>query len=252
MKSLSIGAAWQESSLFLKRESGLLVPVALLFIGVPLALLLGSIPPELRHVPEEAAIGPASVSPLMLILFMVCPLIMAGGTLALYALALKPGISLREALLLGFRRMPVALGAALLIGLAVLVPLVLVKAASAQIGNFITMILLLLLSARLLALNAVVIDRPVGVIAAIRDSWNLSRGWLLRLLSFIIVISIPIMLTQLVGQILFGLAGMAVGGKEGGRQLGDVGAAAALALGQMVMIVMTSRIYRQLAADGAA
>ncbi len=248
MKSLSIGAAWQESSLFLKREAGLLVPVALLFMGIPLAALLGSIPPELRVAAEQADIEHVTLPTQTLLLFLLCPLVMAGGTLTTYALALRPGISLREALALGFRRMPVALGAALLAAMGVLVPVLLAKAASAPLGNIVMMVALFLLSARLLLLNAVVADRPVGAIAALRESWALSRGHLLRLLAFMMVISIPIMIAQLVGQLLFGLVGIAIGGEEGARQLGDVGGAAVLALGQMVMIVMTSRIYRQLSA----
>jgi len=248
MTSLSIGAAWQESSAFLKREAGLLVPVTLLFIGVPLALLLAAIPPELRQMTDPASLQQIQLPAWTLLVFVLCPLVMAGGVLATYALALKPGISLGEALALGFRRIPVALGAALLVGLAVFAPLMLVRAAAPQAGSLVMTIVLFLLSARLLPLNAMVVDRPVGVIAAIRDSWLLSRGWLLRLLLFIILISIPVMIAQVVGQLLFGLAGVAIGGQEGGRQLGDVGAAAAVALGQMVMIVMTARIYRQLSA----
>lgn len=248
MKSLSIGTAWQESSAFLKREAGLLIPVSLLFIGVPLALLLGSIPPELRNVTDRAALQQITLPVWLPILFFLCPLFMVGGSLAIYALALKPGISLREALAFGFRRIPVALGAALLIAVVVFAPIILVSAASPQLGSLVMMVAVFLLSARLLPLNAVVVDRPVGVISAIRDSWALSRGWLLRLLLFIILISIPIMLAQLAGQVLFGLVGIAIGGQEGGRQLGDVGTAAAVALGQMVVIVMTSRIYRQLSA----
>ena len=247
MKSLSIGTAWQESSMLLRREAGLIVPVVLLFIAVPLALLFGSIPPELRTAAEQADIEHVTLPGYTLMLFLLCPLFMVEGTLATYALALKPGISLREALLLGFRRIPVALGAALLVGLA-LVPVMLLRVAIPAVGDIVIMVLLFLLSARLLPLNAVVVDRPVGVIASLRQSWVLSRGWLLKLLFFIIVISMPIMIAQLAGQLLFGLVGVAIGGQEGGRQLGDVGGAAALALGQMVVIVMTSRIYRQLSA----
>lgn len=249
MKSLSIGAAWLESSVFLKREMGLLLPVVLLFIGVPFALLLGAIPQEFRTMAEGGAIPQnVTVPGLSLIAFLLCPLVMIGGTLATYALALQPGISLREALGLGFRRIPVALGAAVLVGLVLIVPSMAARMASPQGGSLVMMIFLFWLSARLLPLNALVVDRPVGVIAALRESWALSRGMLLRLLAFLIVISIPLMIVQTVGQIVFGLVGVAIGGQEGGRQLGDVGSALALALGQMVMIVMTANIYRQMVA----
>jgi len=50
-----------------------------------------------------------------------------------------------------------------------------------------------------------------------------------------------------VGQIVLGFLGFALGGADLGRAMGEVGAAVVLALGQMVMIVMTARLYRQLA-----
>ena len=50
MKSLSLGKATQDATFFLKRESGLVIPIALLFIGIPVALLLQAIPPALRHI----------------------------------------------------------------------------------------------------------------------------------------------------------------------------------------------------------
>ena len=54
------------------------------------------------------------------------------------------------------------------------------------------------------------------------------------------------LLLYLVGLAAVGLVGYAFGGKEAMQQAGDVGAALALAMGQMVMAVMTAFIYRQL------
>ncbi|MGE4431701.1 MAG: hypothetical protein AB7E05_13265 [Sphingobium sp.] len=247
MKSLSIGMASQECGQFLKREAGLLVPVALLFTGIPVALLLQAIPPSLRQMAatEQAAANVTLPGSAMVLLFF-CPLLVLVGTLTTYALALRPGISLGEALRLGFRRMPVALGAALLMGAALAVPMLVLGAVSEAIASGVLLVGALLLSARLLPVNAVVVNGEMGVLAALRESWTLSSGHLLRLLGFVVLMSIPIMIAQTVGQALFGVIGFALGGKEVARQAGDVGAAMALSLGQMVMIVMTAFLYRQL------
>lgn len=249
MKSLSIGMASQESGRFLKREAGLLVPVALLFTGIPVALLLQAIPPSLRQMAVAGkAADPVSLPGTAMILLFFCPLLILVGTLTTYALALRPGISLGEALRLGLRRMPVALGAALLMGAALLVPMLVLGALSEAIASVALLACALLLSARLLPINAVVANGETGVIASLRESWMLSRGHLLRLLGFVVLMSIPIMVAQTVGQALFGVVGFALGGKEAAQQAGDVGAAMALSLGQMVMIVMTAFLYRQLRA----
>ena len=249
MKSLSIGKATQDATLFLKREGGLVVPIALLFTGIPIALLLQAIPPSLRQiVPGESVPDHPDLPVAALFLLFFCPLLVLAGTLATYALALHPGISVGEALRLGFRRMPVALGAALLMGVGVAVPLLFLGALSPQIASSALLVCALFLSARLLPLNAVVAEQPVGAIAALRESWRLSRGHMARLLAFVVLISIPVMIAQMVGQAVFGLIGFGIGGKAVMQQAGDVGAALALSIGQMVMIVMTAFIYRQLSA----
>jgi len=169
-----------------------------------------------------------------------------GGTLCCYALAVKPGISLKEALTLGFRRLPVALGAALIVGVAIGLPMVVLNMASPSAGAVFMLVAALLLSARLLVLNPVIVDGEGGPFQSLRQSWALTRGNGGRLLLFIVVITIPIMLAQVVAEILFGLIGVSLGGAVLGRQMGDLGAATALAVGQAYMIVIASRIYRQL------
>jgi len=246
-KAVSIGVAWAEARDFLRREAGLLFPVALLFIAIPVALIFEAIPAELRQAPVPG-VARTPIPGTSLILILVCSLIMVGGTLTCYALSVKPGISLGEALAHGFRRLPVALGSALIVAVALGVPMVFLTAASPQLGTLLTLIAAFLLSAKLLLINVVIVDQPCGPIEALRVSWAMSRGILGRLLLFVIGISIPVMLAQTVAEVLLGLGGLALGGPEVGRQMGIIGAAAALSVGQLVMIVMTSRIYRQITA----
>lgn len=246
-KPVSIGAAWTEARDFIRREAGLVFPVALLFIAIPIALIFEAIPTELRQAPVPG-VGHPQIPGTSLLLIAACSVVMVGGTLACYALAVKPGISLGEALAHGFRRLPVAIGSALVVGVALGLPMVLLSAASPQLGALVMLVAALLLSAKLLLINVVIVDRPCGPVDALRASWALSRGNLGRLLMFVIGISIPVMLAQTVAEVLLGLAGLALGGPEVGRQMGLIGAAGALGVGQLVMIVMTSRIYRQITA----
>lgn len=244
MKSLSISAAWQESSQFLRQELSLLLPVALLFIGVPMAALFLAIPPSLRQITPGQGVPEVDISFAAIVVVLLAPLVMIGGMLMLYALALKPGVSVREAMQHSVRRVPVALGATLLLGLVLMVPMTLAVAGPA--GSLIFLFAVLLLSARLMALNAVVTDQPVGPIGAIKESWLLARGHTLRLVAFIVLMTFPVMVAQIVAQALFGLIGFAVDGQDGARQFGDFGAAMVTAIGQLVMVVMTSRLYRQM------
>ena len=246
MKSLSISAAWQDTQVFLRREAALLVPVSLLFIAIPLALMMMVIPPELRAPSLDPNLPKPEVPGWTILVVIVCSLVAMGGILSLYAMALKSAISVREALIMGLRRLGVALGASIIIGLVAVVPALLLVAVSQSLAVAVMFVVAVLLSIRLLMLNCVVIDQPVGVIDTLKRSWAITQGQMLRLLGFLIIITIPIMLGRLVCEMLLGLVGFMIGGKGLAMQTGAVGAAAALALGQLLMIVMTSRLYRQL------
>ena len=246
MKPVSLGAAWLETVAFIKREAGLLVPAILLFIAVPLIAILLAVPPQMREMP--AGSEPAAVEIGDGVIFLVTGgmLVMFGGLLVCFALALKPGISMGEALKLGFRRLPVALGAALIMALAVMVPAVVMASVSKVAADFAVVIAAMLISARMIFVNALIVDRPVGVIESVRQSWNLSRGQFGRLLLCLVAIAIPTLLSQAVAGMLLGLPVIAFAGAEAGARATDAAGAIVMALGQMVLAVMTSRLYRQL------
>ena len=178
MKRLSLGAIWLETTPFIKREAGLLLPVALLFLAIPVALIFYAIPPELRHMQLDPTAPRPAIPAGAFFAILLCLLAVMSGTLSLYALALKPGIS--------------------------------------------------------------------GVIEALRVGWELTKGQFLRLILFLVVVTLAIMLVQFLGEIMLGLVGFAIGGKDMALQMGNLGAAIALGLGQVYLIVMIARIYRQL------
>jgi len=245
MKKLSIGAAWLEAQPFVRRELPLLLPVALLFIAIPLALMFISIPPEFRQMQLDPNAPRPELSGGVMVLVMACTLIVIAGSLSLYALALKPAISLKEALMVGFQRLPVALGATLIAGFAFALPVLVVTIVSPHLAGFVMLVAAVIFSVRLAMLNAIVVDGPVGALEALKRSWACSKGNFLRILGFMGMITVAIMLAQFVAQMLFGVIGFAAAGADGGRQAADFGGAIALALGQLLMIVMVARLYRQ-------
>ena len=246
MKQVSIGAAWTEANLFIRREAGLLFPVILLFVAIPMALIFQAIPEELRNMKPGGEVPTPQLPGSSLVLMIVCAVVMIGGTLSCYTLALKPGISLREALIHGFRRIPVSLAAGLLIAFVLAVPMTLLGFIAPGAGEVFVLVAALFISARLVPLNAIIVDRHKGAFTALRLSWDLTKGNTGRLLLFIIAVTIPIILARIVAELLLGLVGLSLGGPELGRQAGDLGAATAMAVGQVYMIVMSSRLYRQL------
>ncbi|MDQ4419601.1 hypothetical protein OOT33_03990 [Sphingobium sp. DEHP117] len=250
MKPVSLSAAWEETLAFMKREGALVFPVALLFIAIPLALILQVLPDQMRNMtpgtpPPAAAVLPNGVK----MTIAAAALVILGGALSCYALAAKPGISLREALALGFRRVPHAFAAAFLVGLGLAIPLVALSAVSPAVGQLYMLAASLFFSVRFLFLNVAIVDQLDGPIAAVRRSWAMTRGNFWRLLLLIVAVAVPIMLVQVVAGMLLGLIGFALGGPELGKQLGDLATAVVLALGQLFMIVLTVRLYRQLSAS---
>lgn len=249
MKRVSLSAAWQEGLGFIRQEAGLLLPVALLFIAIPIALILQMIPPELREMAQGGPRPNITLSPVAGLVIAGAAIVILGGTLSSYALVARPGVSLREALVLGFRRILPALGGALLLGLVLVLPMALLSRVSPHVANLYTTAATLFFTVKFLFLNVAIVDRREGPVAAMRRSWAMTRGNVGRLLLLIIGLTIPIMLAQTVAEILLGLIGFALGGAELGKQMSDLAAAVVLALGQMLMIVLTTKVYRQLSED---
>lgn len=266
MTTLSIGKAWEEAVAFVSRESALLFPVALLFVALPGLILQEMTPPELAQWTMAQAKGsfPAVPPSYWLALFLTIVIIWF-GSLTLFALALRPGISVGEAMRLGLARLPVLLGTALLVAaafLALVLAVALVagalmiasKAAAATIGTLLVAIIMgcvLYASVRLLLLNPVVIDGRDGVVASLRRSWAVTRGHFWRLLGFIAIVMLLSMIASMAAQAVFGLIGGLVGGATTARLTGGIAAAAVSTVVQVYMLVMIARLYRQ-ADSGAA
>ncbi len=259
MATMSIGKAWQEAVAFVAREAALLFPVALLFVALPGLILQEMAPPELAGwtpVPGQPVPDvPASFAMAMLL----AVLIIWFGSLALFALALRPGISVAEALRLSVSRLPVLVGTALLVvgamlGIALVgvVAAGLLSALSKSVGAALLALVVgglvgaaLFASIRLLLLNPVVIDGHAGVMDSLRQAWALSQGHFWRLLGFIIILTLLSMIASTAAQLIAGLIGNLIGGPEGARLAGSLAAAAVSTLIQVYMLVMLARLYVQ-------
>lgn len=258
MTTMSIGKAWEEAVAFVARERNLLLPVALLFIALPGLVIQELTPPELANwTMAKSALPTVPMSFWLAMLLGV--IIIWFGSLTLFALALRPGISVKESLRLSLERLPVLLGTALVVvGLlmaAVIVAMILVVLLSLvakPVGAALAMLLAigvaactLFASVRLLLLNPVVIDGSEGVMASLRHGWSLTRGHFWRLFGFIIVLTLLSAIVGGAAQAIFGVLGGLIAGPSGARLTGGVAAAAVSTVVQIYMLVMLARLYRQ-------
>lgn len=262
MGRLSIGKAWEETLPFVAREAALLFPVALLFVALPGVILSEMTPPELRVWFDKPDMNVIPTMPPAFGLAMILTvLLMWFGSLALFALALRPGISVGEALRLSVSRLPVLIATALVVFgaiAAVVVVAVLVGVvfsfASVQIGAMVGVLLggfaaglVFFASIRLVLLNPVVIDDHLGVMDSLRKAWALTQGHFWRLLGFLIIVMLLSTIAGTAAQVVVGLLGSLVGGADGARLAGGIAGAAVSGIVQVYMLVMLSRLYRQAA-----
>ncbi|MFY9351947.1 MAG: glycerophosphoryl diester phosphodiesterase membrane domain-containing protein [Sphingobium sp.] len=262
MATMSIGKAWEETVAFVAREAALLFPVVLLFVALPGLVLQEMTPPELQAWFAKPNMDAIPAMPPGFGLAMLLTVILVWfGSLALFALALRPGISVGEALRLSLARLPVLLGTAALVVVAFVIGMIaialvggLVASLSKAAGALIGLIAgtaaiggMIYASIRLVLLNPVVIDGRGGVRESLRRAWALTQGHFWRLLGFIIIIMLLSAVAASAAQLVFGLLGSLVGGAEDARLAGGIAGAIVSSIVQVYMLVMLARLYRQAA-----
>ncbi len=260
MAGLSISAAWNETAAFVRREARLLLPIAFLFIALPGAVLQMAIP-----TPVEGEMPAGGAWLLLLPLTFGLSLI---GTLAILWLSLRPGSSVGEALQVGLRRFLPVFGALLLIGLGALLialPLLLTVASAgatppstgmAAVALLLFLLMLgayLLLWIRLILVSAVGTVEPLGPIAMIARSWQLTRGHFWKLLGFMLLMILAFLVVILAFSTVFGIAIILIAGPaepgSPGYYLLMILSAFLQAIISMIFATLTARIYAQLSGD---
>ncbi|MFN3945477.1 MAG: hypothetical protein ACK4K7_11170 [Allosphingosinicella sp.] len=261
MSRISVSDAWSESAAFLRREARLVLPVAFLLVALPQALVQSL---SGGAVPGQPQAEPSVVGGLLMLPMMSVTLI---GTIALCALALRPGLSVGEAIRVGGRRFLPLLGALLLaaLGLALLfLPIFVVigfSAARGATGAGAVVAVLLLIAAgvtigvRLLLTTPVAAVEPGGPIAILKRSWSLTGPVFWKLLGLLLLVLLAMLVVMMAVGAVFGLLVILVAGPpQPGGGFGSflilLVTAVIQALVTAFMMTLFSRVYAQLVGGG--
>jgi hypothetical protein len=262
MTTVSIGKAWEDSIAFVAREWHLLFPVAFLFVALPVAILQQMVPPEMAQWALNQQGTPPPLPGSFVAVMLLTGLITCFGSLALYALALRPGISVGEALQLGVRRfgalvlvflllMGALMAFGIVFGLVFALFAMLSKLAASVLAGLLFMagmIFGVLAGVRLMLLNPVLVDGDLGPFDSLRRSWELSRGHFWRLFGFLIVTALLSFIISETAQVVFGSIAGIIGGATAATVVGGLLGIVASTVIQVYFLVMIARIYRQLEA----
>jgi hypothetical protein len=263
MRRLSISRAWDETRTILARDGQLYVSVALALVAFP-ALISGLINPK----------GTVDTSPAQLwvsVLTLVASLIVLAGQLALIRLALRPSITVGAAIAHGMRRLPIYFLAALVVVASLFLVAVPFAAALAALGVpvqaeripatppvVIALLLYLAIAVfvgvRMSVSAATASAEPIGPIAVLKRSWQLSAGHFWQLFGFLVMFFIGAMAVLIgIGSAVAVLVGLFIGPIEPMSVSALILALVHAVLNAVltaVLAVMMARIYVQLAERG--
>lgn len=253
MKTLSISKAWDESAAFVKREGTLLFPVAFALIALPGILFQAMVPAPTPGESPEPGLWPLFFLPMLFATLL--------GTLSLTVMALRPGTIVKDAIAAAARRVLPVFGAILVFGLGV--ALIAVPAAlaltnlaaggsrgTAAFALGITIPIIIYLGTRFLLINPVGTIEPVGPIAMLKRSWQLTAGHFWKLFGFMMVLAIVVAIIGIAVSAIGGLLVLMIAGKP---DPGSLSALLVLIIGGLLNAVVsvyataaTARIYAQL------
>jgi len=262
---LDMSQAWNEAVAMIKANRDMVLIVAGVFFLLPnLAMsLLMPLPPES---PAMAGGGQANFEPVAAAMvawfsevwwvFLLVGLAQALGTFALLTLLTdrsRPTVG--EALGFGAKALPTYLGAQILTGLgfAVVFALVIVLAQAvpvigvlagllAVVGALYAMIKLSLIS------PVIGIEKEMNPLAAMKQSWRLTKGNSLRILAFFVLLGVAVIVISAVAGLV--LSAFTLLGDEVGLIVGALGNGVVTMAVVVVMVAALAGVYRQLAGTG--
>ena len=255
--NLALGAIWDETIAFLRAEWSLLLPVALLGFGLPTVILLLAVPIDAAEAGTIPKLGP------WMGWFVPCGILSMLGSLAVSALALRPGVSVRESIEVAIRRLPSALGLLLLyagLQFAMALPVGVAAALEMRAGGALGPISMVLnlaciaitiwLFVRLMPIWAVLSDHAQSPWNAVRHAFALTRGCYPKLLLLRVVMVFASLLIMLVLLIPIGaitqLLGRMLGSTSVTIVLSFVATGAMVAVVGGIWTVFVARLYRRL------
>lgn len=255
---LSLGTLWEETAAFVRAEAALLLPVAFALFGVPIVVLQ-------LLAPQPFVVGGRLVEGQWMWALIPFALFMMAGSVAISALALKPGISVGEALGTALRALPagVALGLFGLAGMFALAFLMSIAAGieMALIGRsgpvltlamLIAFVAMIFVAVRAMPVWALIADGTRAPRVALRIAFAITRRAYLKLLLLRIVawisqvVALCVVLVPLA--VIVDIAGRLTGQPQVGETLTLVVGGAAMATVVMVWTVFVARLYRRLMA----
>lgn len=255
---LSIGTVWEDAAAFCRREAGLLLPVAAIGFGLPFVVLLLAVPAD------QAETGKIVAGWWMLWL-LPCGLLSMTGSLAISALALRPGASVGECLRVAVARLPAGIGLFALhvaFQTAIALPTWLLAVIEVRgrgaagpltlLAEIAAMAATIWVFVRVMPVWALLSARPLGPVATVRAVFALTRGRYRPLLLVRVVGAMAGVVAMLVTLVplgaVFAMIGMATGGAQAAEALSYVACAAVFAALAAVWTVTVARLYARLAA----
>ena len=258
MIKLSISKAWDETRQVLARDGSLLTTIALALFVLPGVISDVVTPP-----------APAGQLPIMgywTVLTAVALFIALAGQLAVIRLAIGSRLTVGEAIRHGARRAPAYLAATLRWVLPFVIVVVLLAgkvvgqlptaSPMAALALLVLSCVVLFLAIRLMMTSPVASAEPVGPVAILLRSWELTRGHWLRLFGFFLLFLIGAVIAIVAVSAVSGILAQLI---FGGVEPLTVGALFVALIIQIVsaavsvlLMVMLARIYVQLGGESAA
>lgn len=270
MARLSITTAWNEASAFVKQEAGPLFLISFGLMALPGIILQVVAPQYLGGMDMAPGTAPNAqraleMLPIIGLMFIPILLLTTWGNLTIIMLALRRERVIGAAFVSAARRILPLVGASLLVGLAaglVIAPvfgLLFVNLRSGHLGlpgllMLLAIVLILAVWIRLMLMTTVAAAEPVGPIAIIRRSWQLTAGHFWKLLGFMLLLMVVYFVVVLVVSALGGVVVVLLAGPPAPGSLSSLAIQLILGVVQAVcllyFIVLLACIYRQL--SGAA
>lgn len=253
-----MSAAAEQTGSFMRREGGLVLPVAFATFGVAFILLSLIMPEPTDRASMQSGLWALGAFPLFFF--------MMAGQVAISYLVLRPGVSVRDALGAAMKRIPTIVGVVFLLilglfGVAMVLSLVSVMLgavmgasieATAALVTLVVLAVMAWLAARLLLLWPLLADKREGVRQSLKQAFRLSKPYFWKFLAVVIVSTIVISLGLGAVQMGLGSVLLIVGrlvGAEGAALLLTVILVALLSAAvQAFIAVLLANLYRQLTA----
>jgi hypothetical protein len=255
---ISMNQVWDDSVAFVRRESALLVPLALatLYVGDVMANLANGM---------GAANEPNPWATAAILLAAIWSIV---GQLSIVSLVLQPGQSVGEALTHGASRLGKIVLVALLLGLVVSVALLPVAVAAVASGanpahpesfqnlpGWVSLLVLITfagivwLGIRLALMNALIVDRNPGVIDALKGGFGLTRGIASRLFLVAALYGAILLIlgsaVRFVAGSLFALIGNAMGSPFAGAVMTALVSGIVTTALSLIATVFLATLYRR-------